>query len=410
MMQKSPLWTRNFSILTLGSAVSMLGNSVSAFAIGLFMLDKTGSVFLYTLFLASYNLPKIILPIIAGSYLDRRSRRKTVFTLDFISSAVFLLMFLIARGGFFHYGMYLALCLIIGSIDSMYAVAYDSFFPMLVSEGNFSKAYSVSSLLYPLAYMMTPVAAWAYKSFGLAPLFMFNACSFFMAAVCETQIKLTEPQLTTKITRFSFREFKSDMKSGFSYIRQEKGLLIITAYFFVNTLCSFGVDALWLPHFKSVAALGVMAYSYISAVNVLGSLIGSAAQYRINYPAKKKFAIAMFVYVIISILDGGVLFTPLWAMLIIFFIDGMLSVTSYNIRLSTVQSYVPEEYRGRFNGCFQMVSNLGLIIGELSAGALAELFPSRSIIIGFMAVNVIGAFALMYRGRSHVKLVFNRDV
>ncbi len=409
-MSKSPLWTRNFTILTAGSAVSMLGNSVSAFAIGLFMLDKTGSVFLYALFLASYNLPKILIPIFAGSYLDKRSRRKTVFTLDFISSAVFLIMFLIAQGGLFHYGMYLALCIIIGSIDSMYCVAYDSFFPMLVSEGNFSRAYSVSSLLYPLAYMMTPVAAWAYKSFGLAPLFLFNACSFLAAALCETKIKLDEPQVIAQTTRFSFREFKNDLKGGFSYIRNEKGLLIITAYFFINTLCSFGVDALWLPHFKSVATLGVMAYSYISAINVLGSLLGSVAQYRIRYPVKKKFAIAMGVYAIISILDGGVLFTPFWAMLIIFFIDGMLSVTSYNIRLSTVQSYVPEEYRGRFNGSFQMVSNLGLILGELVAGALAELFPSRLIIIGFMAVNLIGAFAIMYRGRSHVKLIFNRDV
>ena len=388
----------------------MLGNSVSAFAIGLFMLDKTGSVFLYALFLASYNLPKILIPIFAGSYLDKRSRRKTVFTLDFISSAVFLIMFLIAEVGLFHYGMYLVLCIIIGSIDSMYCVAYDSFFPMLVSEGNFSRAYSVSSLLYPLAYMMTPVAAWAYKSFGLAPLFLFNACSFLAAALCETKIKLTEPQVISQAARFSFREFKNDLKGGFSYIRNEKGLLIITAYFFINTLCSFGVDALWLPHFKSVATLGVMAYSYISAINVLGSLLGSVAQYRIRYPAKKKFAIAMCVYAVISILDGGVLFTPFWAMLIIFFIDGMLSVTSYNIRLSTVQSYVPEEYRGRFNGSFQMVSNLGLILGELVAGALAELFPSRLIIIGFMAVNLIGAFALMYRGRSHVKLIFNRDV
>ena len=388
----------------------MLGNSVSAFAIGLFMLDKTGSVFLYALFLASYNLPKILIPIFAGSYLDKRSRRKTVFTLDFISSAVFLIMFLIAEVGLFHYGMYLVLCIIIGSIDSMYCVAYDSFFPMLVSEGNFSRAYSVSSLLYPLAYMMTPVAAWAYKSFGLAPLFLFNACSFLAAALCETKIKLTEPQVISQAARFSFREFKNDLKGGFSYIRNEKGLLIITAYFFINTLCSFGVDALWLPHFKSVATLGVMAYSYISAINVLGSLLGSVAQYRIRYPAKKKYASAMCVYAVISILDGGVLFTPFWAMLIIFFIDGMLSVTSYNIRLSTVQSYVPEEYRGRFNGSFQMVSNLGLILGELVAGALAELFPSRLIIIGFMAVNLIGAFALMYRGRSHVKLIFNRDV
>ncbi len=46
MKGKQRLWTRDFTIITLGTVVSMLGNAVSGFAISLLVLDYTGSVFL----------------------------------------------------------------------------------------------------------------------------------------------------------------------------------------------------------------------------------------------------------------------------------------------------------------------------------------------------------------------------
>ena len=38
-------------------------------------------------------------------------------------------------------------CFIIGTINSVYMVAYESFYPMLITEGNYSKAYSIASVL-----------------------------------------------------------------------------------------------------------------------------------------------------------------------------------------------------------------------------------------------------------------------
>jgi len=409
-MNKPRLWTKNFTIIALGSAVSILGNSVSSFAMGLLTLDKTGSVFLYALFLAANNLPKIILPLIAGPFVDKRSRRKTVYTLDFISAAIFIVMFAVTQSGFFSYPVFLLLSVIIGGIDSVYVVAYDSFFPMLVSEGNFSKAYSVSSLLYPLAIMMTPVAAFIYKTVGLPLLFLFNAFSFLVAAIFETRIKIEETHIRSGEGSLSLRVFKEELRKGLLYIKGEQGLMIITVYFFLNTMVSQGMDTLWIPYFKSAPALGIMAYSYATSINVAGRLAGGGVQYRVKYPAGKKFAIAMAVYVVSCFINGSVLFMPYIIMLIMFFSDGFLSVTSYNIRLSTTQSYVPEEFRGRFNGVFQMACNTGIIFGQLIAGGLAEYFSSRAIIVGLMAVNLLATFAVMYRGRRHVAPIYNRDV
>ena len=81
-----PLWTRDFTIITIGSIISMLGNAMSGFAMSLMILDISQSTLLYAIFIAVYTLPQIIMPIFSGAVLDRFSRKKTIYTLDFISA------------------------------------------------------------------------------------------------------------------------------------------------------------------------------------------------------------------------------------------------------------------------------------------------------------------------------------
>ena len=87
MSQKpaAPLWTRDFTIITLGSVVSMFGNAMSGFAMSLMVLDISESTLLYAVYIAMYTIPQLIVPIVSGAYLDRYSRKKTIYTLDFIS-------------------------------------------------------------------------------------------------------------------------------------------------------------------------------------------------------------------------------------------------------------------------------------------------------------------------------------
>ena len=122
----SPLWTRDFTIITLGSVVSMLGNSMSGFALSLLVLDYTQSGMLYAIYIAAFTVPQIVMPIFSGAILDRFSRKRMIYTLDFISSGVFLTAALILSRGWFSFSVLVVGCLIIGSINSIYMVAYQA--------------------------------------------------------------------------------------------------------------------------------------------------------------------------------------------------------------------------------------------------------------------------------------------
>ena len=49
-MKLQKLWTYDFTVITIGSLISMVGSSMAGFSISLLVLDYTGSTFLYMLF------------------------------------------------------------------------------------------------------------------------------------------------------------------------------------------------------------------------------------------------------------------------------------------------------------------------------------------------------------------------
>ena len=406
------LWTRDFTILTLGTVVSMLGNAVAGFAIGLLVLDKTDSVLLYALFMTCYSLPRIVLPMVAGPYLDRFSRKRVIYSLDFLSAALYAIFFVLLLKGYFNYTAYLLISMLMGAIDSVYSVAYDSFYPTLISEGNFTRAYSVASLIYPLSSaIMVPIAGICYKTIGLAPVFLFNAVTFLIAAIAETQIRAIETHIREASERFNGSRFVQDLKDGIAYLKRERGLNAITWFFFVMMLVSSVCMTLALPYFKSLKGVdGVMQYTFVMGANTIGRLIGGGVHYFFKYPAEKKYSIALFVYIFISFIDGAYLFFPFWAMLIFMLFEGMLGVTSYNIRISSTQNYLPDEMRGRFNGLFQMFTIIGTILGQLIAGAIGDLFPIRWIIAVSMSITVLMVFVIIVPNGEHVKKIYNVNV
>lgn len=403
------LWTKNFSLITLGTIVSMLGNTVASFSIGLLIYEITKSTFLFAVYTIATTIPRIILPLIAGPLIDRLSKKKIIVFLDYTSGIVFGLVAISLFLGIKEYSLFLVIGILLGSIDSIYNVAYESFYPTLISKGNYTKAYSISSMIYPIAStVMVPIAAFFYENIGIEVLFVFNALTFLLTASFELFIDTDRPDDIN--VQHNLKQFSADFKDGLKYLKKEKGLGTITAYFFVSTLCGAIFSTLLLPFFKTTPDFSVMQYSWLMSISTFGRLLGAAAHYLFRYPTNKKYFIAVTVYISICILDGSLLFLPFAAMMVFQFLTGLLSVTSYTIRISTTQNYVPKDKRGRFNGVFMVVTNIGAIVGQFIGGTFGEFVEIRYIIAIAMAIQIAAVSLIMIRNRRHVKLIYNQRV
>ncbi len=408
---QNKLWTKDFTTITLGSVVSMMGNSIAGFAMSLFVLDYMESTLLYAIYIFLYTLPQIAAPVISGPLMDRFSRRRTIYALDFCSTALYLSLGLLIFFDWFNFGIFAAATFIIGTINSVYMVAFESFYPMLITEGNYSKAYSISGTLQTMTFFMLPLATLAYNAFGLAPLLIVNSVFFFMAAVCETRISDVESiQKIHPEGSYSSKTYFTDMKEGIKYLSSEKGLLAVTLYFTAMSVAGGASQVITLPWFKGTFDNGEYLYMFVSIFSVIGRSLGGVIHYKIQLPAEKKFKIALFVYVSISIVEAFYLYTPLYSMAIGSFIIGIFGVTSYNIRVSATQSHVPHEMKGRFNGAFFMLNTVGALIGELFAGLLSEAIPMRATLTVFMLFNGLSALVIIGGNKKHVAPLYNRNV
>lgn len=407
---KYTLWTRDFTIITIGSVISMLGSALSGFAMSLLVLDYTKSTFLFALYNVLYMLPHAVAPALSGPFLDHFSRKRTIYTLDFISAGVYAMVAVVLSRGWFSFAVLAAVAVVIGTIDSVYRVAYESFYPLLITEGNFSKAYSIASTLETLTMVMLPISALIYNRFGIVPLFIVDAVSYFIAAIFETHIATQEryaEKRKQKVEQNRSFYFWQDLKEGIQYLWSEKGLLAVALYFTVSAFSSGVTNAVSLPYFKDTFTNGEYFFMLVWGMSAVGRAIGGGLHYKKKLPGKKKYAIALTVYITISVLEGVYLYCAIPVMMAMCFVTGILGVTSYTIRISATQQYVPDEKRGRFNGAFGTLTTIGSASGQLAAGVAAEFLPIRGIVSATMGICVVAALICIGGHYRHIAPIYN---
>ena len=404
------LWTKNFTIITLGTAVSLFGNVISGFATGLLVLDYTGSVLLFAVYMILFDLPRVVMPQIIGPILDKFSRRKMIYTLDFLSAAIYGVFGLILLKGEINYALLTIGCAMLGIISSIYTVAYDSFYPLLITEGNMGKAYSISSTMESLLMIVTPLSAYLYHTIGIAPLFFIDCASYFIAAVFETQIRVKEEYVIEKGQKFGLSQYKETFKEGMDYLRTEPGLMAVACYFMFSSFSGGANMIIGLPYYRGAYGIkGEYIFMIVGAGMMIGRMLAGVFHYRHKIKPDNKFRIAFVVYLTIAVFGGTYLYTPVPCMVAMSFIMGVFGMTSYNIRISSTQSYVPHEKKGRFNGTFQMMSTFGMLAGELLAGAMADHMDKRLVLLCFGILEFSAAWFFMYRKRKDVSKIYNRE-
>ena len=412
--QTDTLWTRDFTIITIGSVISMLGNSLTSFAMSLMVLDYTNSSMLYAIYMVLFTLPQLVTPIISGAILDRFSRKKMIYTLDFVSAGIYLLMAITLMQGIFNFPMFAAVIFILGIIQSTYYIAYDSLYPMLITEGYYQKAYSISSMLETMTVVMVPVSTFVYKLIGIGPLMIINAVSFAIAAVFEMQIGHEEKYVEKRKnevdnSRSKINQMLIDIKEGVKYMRSEPALLAIVSYFGLNMLACGAMDVLCLPYYKQNFKNGEYLYALVFGMSFIGRAVGGGIHYKFKIPTKLKFMFAMTIYIIIAIGEGTYMFMPIGLAVVVCFITGISGVTSYTIRISSTQSYVPDEKKGRYNGAFQLITTIGLVIGQMAGGALAQKMDARFVVFAGNIIALIAAIIIIGGNRKAVAKIYNTD-
>ena len=190
---KGTLFTRNFTLLLLGQAASLLGNYTLRFALSMYVLEKTGSAGVFGGLLALSILPTILLTPLGGILADRVNRQRMMVALDALSGLAVLAAGLLLGPGreLWVIGGLLAALSVLGAFESPTAQAC---VPQILGGQNLMAGNAAVGQVSAAASLITPFLGSAlYAAVGLAPVVWGAAGCFFATAGLECFIRLAPP-------------------------------------------------------------------------------------------------------------------------------------------------------------------------------------------------------------------------
>lgn len=406
---KKTLWTKDFTLITIGTIVSAIGGTAMGFALSLVVFDNTSSTWLTGLFGSVMMVPSVILPIISAPFIDSCSRQKIIVRLDTLNGIIFLGISVYLTFYPFSYLMYMCIGLIVSSIGTVYSQAYNSLYPELIPEGFAQKGYSVSSIIYPSATtIILPIAAIVYSKWGIVPIFLTEGILLLTASFFERFITRDRTENREK-QKFSGKAYLQEMLGGIHYLKNEKGVRSIYAYMAVVNSIGNGNNLMAIAHFQSSSVLTTAMYSFLISSETLGRMLGGLTHYFIKIPVKFRYTITEKVYIIYEALDGIMLLLAYPLMVVIRFILGFLGVNSATLRAAAVQKYLPSEIRARVEALFVVLISCGQMLVSLIAGALGEVLDYRIVPVIFGVVGLFCVYLIVIRNRRHISELYSTE-
>lgn len=405
-MHAVKLWSRNFRLVILASAIGTLGAIAGGFALAFLVFDETGSTLASALIVAIQLLPYLLLPVLIAPFMDRLPRKSFLVAGDAANAVLLAGMGIWLLFFEFSYVGYLAVSLLLACLGAVDELAFTSIYPELIPEGAEQKGYAVSAMLYPiLKVVMTPLAAVLLDTLGVARILLAQSGLSLAAAVTESFIRLDETERKHR-TPYSLRAWVDDIREAVLYLKSERGLRSIYGYMAVTNGVASGFSPILVAFFRTFPGFTAAMYSAFSVVEFVGRSIGSALQYRIKIPEKKRYGFAFFVYQFYEAMDMCLLWLPYPLMLVNRGMCGFLGSNSAIIRNGAVQRYIPEKLRSRINAFNGILLTAGASVFSLLMGFLGEIVDYRWCVTIGGAVAMLASWLLIWGRRADVRKVY----
>lgn len=380
------LFTPSFLILWQAQLVSTLGDTVYSIALGFWVLGVTGSTALMGTLMAASTLPGVLFSPFAGVLVDRSNRKRLLILMDLIRGLSTTFIAVAAYKGFIAIWMVFVAGIILSICGAIFRPGVNSAIPDIVPKSKITNASSVFSMVMTGASMLgNGTGGFLFQMLGAPFMFLFNGLSYLFSgcSICFVNIP--------KIENKKEQHFLNDLKDGFSFVWNLKGLrYIILVAAFINFFFSIALILL-LPLFQRTSNLGAGKYGVVMACFMGGAMAGFLLISIIKIPPFRKFNIFIISNTISNICF--IIFVnqhTLILMSILVFIGGIFNSIVNVFIMSSVQIATPKEMRGKVLSLISMMTQGLTPFAMALGGILGEFISIKSILsVCFLIIFVV---------------------
>ena len=382
---------RNYRLFFAGQLISVLGTWMQSVAQAWLVYRLTGSVLLLGLVGFADKIPIFVLGLAGGVVADRFDRHRVVITTQTLSMLQALALWMLVASGHATVERIFILATMSGIINAFDLPGRQSFIASMVAQDDLPNALALNSSVFNAARIMGPaIAGIVVAGIGEGPCFLVNAISYVAVIGCLAMM------------RFTKRPGRAEVASTFQYLA--RGLRFVWTTPPVRALLALLglVSILGMPHVvlmpifaEDILHSGARGLGTLMGCTGIGAFAGAAALARrasvkglgrVTASASIGFGLALAAF---SFSSSFVLSC------LILVVVGFAMITQAAATNLLIQSFCPDELRGRVMSIYTIMLVGMAPFGSLMAGALAHTVGARITVAtgGVLCAIAGGVFA-----------------
>ncbi len=356
-----------FLLLWAGELISSIGGGLTAFGLGVYIYDQTGSAANMALVTLLGFLPTLLLSVPAGILADRFDRRLMMMIGDGCSAlGIIYILICMMRGG----ASLTQICIgitISAIFSALLEPSYRATITDLLTKEEFSKANGLVSLAGSARYLFSPViAGFLLAVSDVKLLLLIDACTFFLTVIGAAVVRKS----ITANKKKAEGSLADSFKEGWQVISKRKGIKMLILMSSLITMFMGVLQVLVEPFvlsFSDPKTLGI-AETVCACGMLVSALYLGIRGIKNNYSKIMAF----------SLMLGGIFMAGFGitqniyvcaAFGFLFFM--MLPVTNNCIDY-LARTNIPSETQGRVWGFIGTLSQLGYVVAYAVSGVAAD--------------------------------------
>jgi len=395
---------RNFFLLWLGQLISIIGDWVLVIALPFYTYNLTGSALASGGMFIVSTLPRLLLGSVAGVFVDRWDRKRTMIAADFLRVLLTLMLFLVRSRDLLW--LIYASAFLESVVSQFFNPAKSAVIPMLVDKKDLLTANSLNGLSDALTRLVGSalggmLLTWLGFSFVVffdAATFLVSALMIMLVVIPRHPVEHAAPGTTAASTKMA--DIWRDWIAGLKLVKRERLLLALFIVMGVALLGDGMVTVLIVPLVKNLMGGEAQLLGWLMAAEGIGGLLGGllVGQFGKRIPPRLLSTVALvsagLVIIALFTFPHSFLVYPLLGFV------GLTATAWFTSAETLLQMGVSDQFRGRIFGTLGTTMALAGLIGMAFAGTMADrvgLVPILSISASLYLLSGLLAWTLLPR-------------
>ena len=377
------LHNRSFMALWIGQMISFIGDYFVYLAIPIVVNRLTGSAMMVGLSLISSAIPALVLGPIAGVFVDRWDRRKTMIFSDIIRAGLVLFCLLVHTQE--QVWIFYVVAFLMSSTSQFFFPSRGALLPLIVPESeDWLAANGMMQIIQTVGMVAGPsLAGFAIGLYGERVAFIVNSCGFIISAVAVLTIRSQKTASQEDHQPATVRNVWRGLREGMAYLFASRTLVGIMICMCVLMLGIGAINVVWVPYLQRTFGVGAAGLGIVDSSQGIGMVIGGLLLGFIASKFSKKTMVSAGG-IVIGMAMAAMGLAPAFSFIIAMgFIVG-LGIVPANSGLATMmQMAVPDLKRGRVGSSLNAFSTAASLISMAFAALMGDLIGLRTIYIVF---------------------------